>query len=69
VFLEKESHARKKKRLISLGTWNVKRMYRVGSLRVAARKLDRYKLDIVRAQHVKLEKGGTVREYFLWEME
>jgi hypothetical protein len=69
VFLEKESHARKKKRLNSLGTWNVRRMYRVGSLRVEARKLGRYELDIVRAQQVRLEKGGTVREFFLRERE
>jgi hypothetical protein len=41
VFLEKASRARKRKRDISLVTWNVRSPYRAGSLR----ELARYKLD------------------------
>jgi hypothetical protein len=57
VFLEKASHVKKMKRGISLGTWNVKRMYRAGSLTVAARKL-----DTVRAKDIRFKNGGTVLE-------
>jgi hypothetical protein len=35
-FVEEASRARKGKRDISLGTWNVRSLYRAGSLRAAA---------------------------------
>ena len=44
-----------------MGTWNVRSLYRAGSLTVAARELARYKLDLVRVQVVSWDKGGTVR--------
>jgi len=44
------------------GTWNVRSLYRAGSLTAAARELTRYKLDLVGVQGVRWEKGGTVRE-------
>ena len=44
-----------------LGTWNVRSLKRAGSLTAAARELSRYKLDLVGAQEVRLDKGGTVR--------
>jgi exonuclease III len=49
-----------------LGTWNVRSLYRAGSLKVAARDLARYKLDLVGVQEVRWDKGGTVRaaDYF-----
>jgi len=44
------------------GTWNVRSLYRAGSLKAAARELRRYKLDVVGVQEVRWDKGGTVRE-------
>jgi hypothetical protein len=37
----------KRKRDFLLGTWNVRSLYRAGSLTAAARELARYKLDLV----------------------
>jgi len=41
--------------------WNVKSLYRAGSLITAARKVARYKLDLEGVQEVRWGKGGTVR--------
>jgi exonuclease III len=43
------------------GTWNVRSLYRVGSLKTVARELGWYKLDLVGVQEVRWEKGGTER--------
>jgi exonuclease III len=43
------------------GTWNVRSLYRSGSLTAAARELARYKLDLVGVQEVRWNKGDTVR--------
>ena len=43
------------------GTWNVRRLYRAGSITAAARELARYKLDLLGVQRVRWVKGGTVR--------
>ena len=51
---------RRIRRDIKLGTWNVRSLYRAGSLKAAARELARYKLDVVGVQ-VRWEKEGTVR--------
>jgi len=59
VFLEEVSCSRK--RDILLGMWNVRSLYRVGSLMASARELARYKLDLVGVQEVRWDKGGTVR--------
>jgi hypothetical protein len=45
VYLGEASYTKKRKRDILLGMWNVRSLYRVGSLRAAARELGRYKLD------------------------
>ena len=58
-FLEEVS--RNRKRDILLGTLNVRRLYRAGLLTAAARKLARYKLDLVGVQEFRWEKGDTVR--------
>jgi len=50
VFLEEESCSRQWKRDIFLGTWNVRSLYRAGSLTAVARELARYKLDLVGVQ-------------------
>ena len=47
---------------MKLGTWNVRSLYRAGSLKAEARELGRYKLDVVGVQEVRWDKGGTVRE-------
>ena len=52
--------SRKIYREMKLGTWNVTRFYRVGSLKAAARELARYKLDVVGVQKVRWDKEGTV---------
>ena len=45
VFLWEVS--RRVRREMKLGTWNVRSLYRAGSLKAAARELARYKLDVV----------------------
>jgi exonuclease III len=41
------------------GTWNVRSLYRVGSLMIVSRELARYKLDLVGVQEVRWEGSGT----------
>jgi exonuclease III len=43
------------------GTWNVRSLYRIGSLKRVVRELGKYKLDLVGVQEVRWEKGGTER--------
>jgi exonuclease III len=43
------------------GTWNISRLYRIGSLKTVARELGKYKVDLVALQEVRWEKGGTER--------
>jgi len=44
-----------------LGTWNVKSLYRSGSLTTVSRVLPRCKLYLVGVREVRWVKGGTVR--------
>jgi exonuclease III len=46
---------------MKFGTWNVRSLYRSGSLTTVARKLARYRLDLVGVQEVRWDKGGLVR--------
>jgi hypothetical protein len=39
--------------------WNVRSLYRAGSLMTVSRELARYKLDLVGVQEVRWEGGGT----------
>jgi exonuclease III len=41
------------------GTWNVRSLYRAGSLMTVSRELARYKLDLVGVKKVRWEGGGT----------
>jgi exonuclease III len=43
------------------GTWNVRSLYRPGSLMTVVRELARYQLDLVGVQEVRWDKEGTVR--------
>jgi exonuclease III len=46
---------------MSFRTWNVRSLYRSGSLTTAARELGKYKSDLVGVQEVRGDKEGTVR--------
>jgi exonuclease III len=41
------------------GTWNVTSLYKSGSLKMVARELGKYKLDLVGVQEVRWDKGST----------
>jgi exonuclease III len=41
------------------GTWNVRSLFSIGSLKTVARELGKYKIDLVGVQEVRWEKGGT----------
>jgi exonuclease III len=41
------------------GTWNVRSMYRAGSLRAVAEEFTKYKLDLVGVQEVRWDGGGA----------
>jgi len=56
-----EEVSRSRKRDILLVTWNVRSLYRAGSLTAAARELSRYKLNLVGVRDVWWDKGGMVR--------
>jgi hypothetical protein len=43
------------------GTWNVRILYRAGSLTAAARELARCKSDLVGVQEVRWDNGCTLR--------
>jgi exonuclease III len=43
------------------GTWNVRSLYKPGSLMAVVRKLAMYKLDLMGVQEVRWDKEGTVR--------
>jgi hypothetical protein len=49
----------KKKMDMRLGTWNVRSMYRTGSLWTVGEEISKYKLDLVGVQDVRWDGGGT----------
>ena len=48
-------------REMKIGIWNVRSLYRAGSLEASARDLKRYKLDVVDVQEVRWDKRDTIR--------
>ena len=54
VFPGEESRSRQ--RGMKKGTWNIRSLYRAGSLKAKARQLVRYKLDVVGVQEVRWDK-------------
>jgi hypothetical protein len=44
---------------VRLWTWNVKSLYRAGSLITVSKELSKYRLDLVGMQEVIWESGGT----------
>jgi hypothetical protein len=45
---------------MSFAIWNMRSLYRSGSLMTVARELAKYKLDLVGVQKVRWDKEGTV---------
>jgi hypothetical protein len=45
-----------------LGTWNVRSMYRAGSLRAVAEEIAKFKSDLVGVEEVRWDRGGTEPE-------
>jgi hypothetical protein len=56
-FLEKQPKLRKMD--MRSGTWNVRSLYRAGSLMKVAKETSKYKLDLVGVQEVRWDGGGT----------
>jgi exonuclease III len=53
-------------------TWNVRSLYRAGLLATVARKIAKYKLDLVGVEEVRKDRGGMkpAGDYiFLWKVE
>jgi hypothetical protein len=46
------------------GTWNVRSLYRVGSLMTVSRELSRYRLDLVGVQEDRWEGSGVAPSEF-----
>jgi exonuclease III len=46
---------------VRFATWNVRSIYRAGSLRAIAEDISKYKLDLVGVPEIRWEKGGTER--------
>jgi hypothetical protein len=44
---------------VRFGTWNVKSLYRAGSLRTVAEEISKYKLDLVGVKEARWGGGGT----------
>jgi hypothetical protein len=55
------------------GTWNVRSLYRAGSLMTVAKVLSEYKLDAVEVEEVRWDTDGTKQAgeltFFLWKAE
>jgi hypothetical protein len=47
---------------IRFGTWNVRSLYRAGLLMTVAEEISKYKLELVGAQKVRWDRGGTEQE-------
>jgi exonuclease III len=45
--------------VMRFGTWNVRSLYRAGSLRTVAEEISKYELDLVGVQEVRWDGGGT----------
>jgi hypothetical protein len=42
------------------GTWNIRSLYRIGTLKTVARDFGKYKLDLVGVEEVRCALGGLV---------
>jgi hypothetical protein len=48
-----------KKMDVRFGIWNIRSLYGAGSLRTVAEKISKYESDLVGAQEVRWDRGGT----------
>jgi hypothetical protein len=48
-----------KKMDMRFGTWNIRSLYRAGSLMTVAKEISRYKLDLVEVQEVRWNRRGV----------
>jgi hypothetical protein len=46
------------------GNWNVRSMYRAGSLRAVAEEISKYKLDLVGVQEDRWDRGGECTFFY-----
>jgi hypothetical protein len=60
-----DKRPKRKNMYMRFGTWNVRSMYRAGSLKAVAEEISKYKLDLVGVQEVRWDRGSTEppREY------
>jgi hypothetical protein len=54
-----DKQLKQKKMDMRFGTWNVRSLYRAGSLRTVAEEVSIYKLDLLGVQEVRWGGGGT----------
>jgi hypothetical protein len=54
-----DKQPKRKKTNVSFCTWNVRSLYRAGSLRAVVEEFSKYKLDLVGLQEVRWYRGGT----------
>jgi hypothetical protein len=54
-----DKRTKRKKMDVRFGTWNVRSLYRTGSLRTAAEEVSKYKVDLQGVQGVRWSGGGT----------
>ena len=52
---------KQRKRVMRIGTWNVRSLYRAGSITAAAMELARYKLDLVGVKEVRWDERDMIR--------
>jgi hypothetical protein len=45
--------------VMRFGIWNIRTLYRAGSLIPSSREITRYQLDLVGVQEVRWNRGGT----------
>jgi exonuclease III len=54
-----DKRPKRKKMDMRFDTWNVRSLYRAGSLRAVTEEISKYKLDLVGVQEVRWGGGGT----------
>jgi hypothetical protein len=54
-----DKRIKRKKMDMRLDIWNVRSMYRAGSLRAVAEEISKFKFDLVGVQEVRCDGGGT----------
>jgi hypothetical protein len=50
---------------MTFGTWNIRSLYRIGTLKTVAKELGMYKIDLVGVQEVGWEKGALNAQRFI----